>query len=163
MNQDLIIAVDAVGPNPVVASALLFARGEEEPVFSYQDRRHVTRKIRLFSNPKKTPLELYSAVNRYLVKHTLSWTTIRQPNAKAKKDRDNKRLEVMSLAVVRCLERYYCTGHGLFGQDNVQIYVPGKHLLPTKLLGSTVQIRFAEAYWQVGAARLLATINRDLK
>jgi hypothetical protein len=159
MNRNLIIAVDAVGPDPIVASALLFDLSEEEPIFTYKDHRNVTRKAKFFSKPKKAPPALYSSIDRYFVKHTLSWSTVRQVAVSAKKDKDAQRLEAMSLAVVRCLERHYCTLNCV-GRDYVQIFVPGKHLLPTKLLGSTTQIRFAEANWQVGAARLLATINR---
>ena len=165
MSQNLIIAVDSMGSNPVVASALLFDETETEPAFAYRDGRKAKRTAKFFSQPDKVPESLLPNIHQYLVTHALAWSTVCLPRyGSTKRLRDAKRLEHMSMAVVRCLERYFVT-HPLEPIVPVQIFVPGKDYLPTKYIGSTTQIRFAEAYWQVGAARLMSitSVGRSMR
>ena len=158
----MIIAVDALGSDPITVSALLFTDGEEEPVFTYKDGRIATRQARFFREPEKVPKNLYGNLRQYLLTRTLSRALLRlRVCGHNKTIREGRRLEYMSLAVVRCLERYYVDKPVEHDRDSIQVFVPGKDYLPARYLGNTTQIRYADSNWQVGAARLLALVSED--
>lgn len=145
-NARYLVAANMVSGKKLIAAAVVYASGVEEPSFSYTLHGR-SRTAFLYRRGDKVPPALNSALNEHIRSTAVSWALVtahpRCPPEAA-----------LELAVIRAVERWVCRQNVLPSLSETCVLLPTKKPL-TDLPATLKQITNAREDWHVAAARAL--------
>ena len=145
MDQQYIVAADAIRGDKLFAAAVIYPRGTPEPTFTYEINGR-KRTSPLYQKRGRIPSSLASALSEYVKTTALGWAVIvAHPDCPTEK--------ALALAVVRAVERWFCRTNSLPRLEDTQLVLPSKKQL-CDLPGTLTQVT-ASKDWRTGAALAL--------
>lgn len=144
-NDRFLVAANLVRGKKLVAAAVVYASGVEEPSFSYTIKGR-SRTSFLYRRGDKVPPSLDASLNEHIRSTAVSWSVVTAHP-------DCAPAAALELAIIRAVERWVCRQPSLPSLDEMSVLLPVKK--PLAELPSALKQHTNTRDWHTAAARAL--------